>query len=277
MLTVKTLETIELADVVAVFNDAFADYFVPFHVDQHYLYRRWRAARVDYKLSAGVFEESQLVGFLVIGIDELHGKRTAYNAATGVVPAYRGKHLVKRMYEAVLPLLQAAGVKQATLEVITQNEIAIKAYTGIGYSIRSTLLCFSGVIKIAIQSAVKLTKTKNIPWERVQKMSSFPNTWEASLVALRIASADYECWYLEEAGNLEAFVIVNPGSGFIGRLGFASGDVDRYGNRLLAEIGKEVPFVKINNVDRRESELIRLLLDTGLENHINQYEMVMDL
>ena len=73
------------------------------------------------------------------------------------------------------------------------------------------------------------------------------------------------------------FVIVNPGSGFIARLGFASGDVDRYGNRLLAEIGKEVPFVKINNVDRRESELIRLLLDTGLENHINQYEMVMDL
>ncbi|MCE7041721.1 GNAT family N-acetyltransferase [Dyadobacter sp. CY312] len=277
MINVKTLETTGLAIIAEVFNAAFADYFVPFHVDQHYLYKRWKAASVDYKLSFGAFDGDQLVGFLVFGVDQRDGKRTAHNAATGVVPAYRGNGLVRRMYEAALPLLKLAGVQYSTLEVITRNEIAIKAYTGIGYSVRRTLLCFSGKLNLTGEQHLQLTKIKEIPAIIPEEIYTYPDTWEQSEKALRIANPDYEFWFIEEAAKMKAYAIVNPESGYIARFGFANGKVLPYGEQLFSAIGTEFSLVKINNVDSTESELADFLSNAGLSNHINQYEMVMEL
>lgn len=277
MLTIKTLETTGLSDITHAFNAAFSDYFVPFQVDQYYLYNRWKAARVDYKRSVGAFDGELLVGFLIFGIDTLGEVLTAHNAATGVIPGYRGQRLVTAMYQTAFPLLKAAGVKQSTLEVITQNQKAIKAYRASGYTVRRTLLCFSGLICVSGEVSQDLYLRENIPLVAPPGFSVYPQTWELSDRALQISASDYACCCIEKNGELKAYVIFNRGNGFIARLGVAGNDLQRYAPSLFAGLAEEVPFVKINNVDEKDRELVSFLLQIGLENPINQYEMYMDL
>lgn len=275
MLTIKTLEAISMRDIAHAFNEAFIDYFVPFQVDQHYLYARWRAARVNYKMSVGAFDGELLVGFLIFGIDTVDGVLTAHNAATGVIPAYRGQRLVAQMYKMALPLLKAAGVKQSTLEVITQNEKAIKAYSASGYEIRRTLLCFSGKLTVLEVNAEELKRSNSAITTTPEGFMVYPRTWESSDVALGVSAADYECWFAEDSGQMKAFVIFNKENGFIARLGFMPGEMKKYGPFLLAQIARETSEVKLNNVDDTDEELVALLIEAGLTSPINQYEMYM--
>jgi GNAT superfamily N-acetyltransferase len=277
MIMIKTLATTGLATIATAFNKAFADYFVPFHVDENYLQGRWKAARVDYDLSFGAFDGDELVGFLVFGVDENNGRLTAHNAATGVVPAYRGRGLVLDLYEVALPRLRQEGVKYSSLEVITQNEIALKAYTNIGYSIKRTLLCFKGEVNIRNQQDYQLIRVKDIPTDISGLTNVYPNTWELSEKALRITNTDYEFWYLEKKGVLKAYAIINPGNGFIARIGFDNDAIEQYQEQLLCAVGSKLPLVKINNIDASEAEFVGFLKRSGLVNFISQYEMGMEL
>jgi hypothetical protein len=277
MIVFKSLSSVGLVKIAEVFNVAFADYFVPFQVDQFYLYKRWKAARVDYNLSVGAFDGEQLVGFLVFGIDENESRLTAHNVATGVVPVCRGRGVVRSMYEVALPKLRAAGVKYTSLEVITQNDIAIKAYTSVGYSIKRTLLCFKGEVNIQARQDYKLLKVKEIPSDISGLVNIYPNTWESSEQAVRIANNDYEFWYLEKTGAIKAYAIINPESGFIARLGFESNVSEYYEKQLLSAIGAEFPVLKINNIDAKETEFVGFLKSFGFEKFISQYEMGMEL
>jgi GNAT superfamily N-acetyltransferase len=277
MIMIKTLAATGLATIATAFNKAFVDYVVPFHVDENYLQGRWKAARVDYDLSFGAFDRDELVGFLVFGVDENDGRLTAHNAATGVVPAYRGRGLVRDLYEVALPRLRKAGVKYSSLEVITQNEIAIKAYTSIGYSIKRTLLCFNGEVNIRTQEDSQLIRVKDIPTDISGIVNVYPNTWELSDKALRITNTDYEFWYLEKTGALKAYAIINPGNGFIARIGFENDANEHYQEQLLCAIGSKLPLVKINNIDASESGFVGVLERSGLVNFISQYEMGMEL
>src|SRR5687768_6451246 len=119
---IKSLENTPLAEIAACFNLAFSDYFVKFAATEEYLKNRWRANSVDYSLSFGAFENGKLVAFIIHGIDKLNGKKTAYNAGTGVIPEFRGQKLVAQLYDFALSRLKAAGILQSTLEVITQNQ-----------------------------------------------------------------------------------------------------------------------------------------------------------
>lgn len=278
---IRTLEHTGLDVLCKTFNEAFAGYFVPFRVDEDYLFNRWKGARVDYRLSVGVFgDDGHPVAFMVFGIDDLDGKRTGHNAATGVVPGHRGNRWVEKMYDYILPRLREAGVTQSTLEVITLNEKAIRAYANVGYHIHRNLLCFKGKITVdlALPDGFYIEKTKQIPWEKLQELTVYPSTWEMSETAIRTVADEYTFWALYEGETLVAFAVVNLSNGFVGKFGFREGgEAVLHGRYLMSELGREFEEVKINNVDASAADVERLLLSAGLANHISQYEMRMDL
>ena len=76
---------------------------------------------------------NELILASITGIDNREGVPTAYNAGTGIIPAFRGQGIVGEMYEMLLPRLKAMGIRQSILEVICQNERAIKAYEKAGF------------------------------------------------------------------------------------------------------------------------------------------------
>src|SRR6478735_7672377 len=100
----RTLENTSLAEITAFFNAAFADYFVPINATVEAMQNRWRSSRVDFNLSVGAFEAGKLVAFIFTGVDDWQGRKTAYNAGTGVIPEFRGRKLVSELYDFAIPL-----------------------------------------------------------------------------------------------------------------------------------------------------------------------------
>jgi ribosomal protein S18 acetylase RimI-like enzyme len=125
------------------FLSAFADYAMDAGgTTEDSLLLRMRKNAVDYAASVGAYDDDRLVGFTLIGIDHLDGVMTAFDAGTGILPAYRGQGLAKRMFEHVVPSLRSLGVRRFLLEVLQQNEPAIRAYQKSGFETIRTLRCF---------------------------------------------------------------------------------------------------------------------------------------
>jgi len=100
---IKSLETTSLHEIVTCFSEAFADYIIKMPNDPVFWKERWRLARVRYDLSFGAFEGDQMVGFIMIGVDQDAGHLTAFNTGTGVIPAFRGRQIVDKIYEKAIP------------------------------------------------------------------------------------------------------------------------------------------------------------------------------
>jgi ribosomal protein S18 acetylase RimI-like enzyme len=73
------------------------------------------------------------VGFMLHGMVENGGVRSAYNAGTGLLPAWRGQGLCQQMFRFVAPMLAAVSISSVLLEVEEGNQPAIRAYQKIGF------------------------------------------------------------------------------------------------------------------------------------------------
>jgi ribosomal protein S18 acetylase RimI-like enzyme len=129
-----TLRAVDQRVAHATFLEAFADYAMgaPRTTEEQFFLRMQKNA-VDYALSVGVYDSGRMVGFTLIGIDSWGGTLTAYDAGTGIVPEFRGQRLARRMFDHALPALHDRGVERFSLEVLQQNEPAIKAYRKAGF------------------------------------------------------------------------------------------------------------------------------------------------
>lgn len=145
------LASVDESQVYRTFMKAFADYAMDASGTKEDPFRlRMAKNNVDFDASAGAYIEDashddgdRLVGFTLIGIDEVDGILTAFDAGTGIIPDFRGQGLAKRMFDHALPALAERGVKRFLLEVLQGNEPAIKAYQKSGFSIDREFKCFA--------------------------------------------------------------------------------------------------------------------------------------
>ena len=127
----------------ATMVEAFSDY----QVDMSYMTaeRSWLRnlkSGVRYDCSVGAFEGDSLVGLTFVGLDDWLGEKAAFDAGTGIIPAYRGQGIAKAMFEFILPRLRERGVTKFLLEVLQPNEAAIRAYTKTGFAITREFACY---------------------------------------------------------------------------------------------------------------------------------------
>lgn len=168
-LTVKDLKNIDFDELLDCFLMAFENYFVKMPTDRNYYKERWRIAKVDFKLSYGMFDQEKLVGFIINAVDNRNGALTAFNTGTGVIPEYRGLKIVKSIYDYALTDLKRNGVVNCSLEVITNNEIAIRSYQSIGFEIIKKYKCYNGTINLENSDSVDLEEIScnKIDWENL--------------------------------------------------------------------------------------------------------------
>ena len=269
----RTLQNTAPSEIIACFNQAFSDYFVPVTATEEAMQNRWRASRVDFNLSVGAFEKDQLVAFIFTGVGLLNGHKTAYNAGTGVIPDFRGQKLVSELYSFALPLFKNAGISQCTLEVITQNEKAIKAYRNVGFEIDRTLHCYQGEIRPASgTSNYRIEVSHAIPFEKLEALQPYAFAWDFRNEGVQAAGI-YECWQLFADHELKAYLLLNPVTGFIAQFGFDGAAPGKFGNALLQAVARTNKTIKINNVDAASAETNKVLSKAGLVNYISQYEM----
>ncbi|SDB50027.1 Acetyltransferase (GNAT) family protein [Flavobacteriaceae bacterium MAR_2010_188] len=273
-MTVHNLSATTFDEIVDCFLESFENYFVQMPTDQEYYKQRWNAAKVDFELSYGMFENGELIGFIIHAIDKRNGILTAFNTGTGVLPNYRGKKIVNTIYDYAIKDLAENGIEKCTLEVITQNKFAIKSYEKTGFKITKTLKCFNGTIEVENNDEVKLTKVEldQVNWEDLpnQEFYSWDNQKE-SLINSQLNF--YKVLYKEKA---ESYFIINSENGYLAQLDLLENS-DNAWERLFSRIKQISATVKFNNVDEQLTEKIRQLKKVGLINTIDQYEMELDI
>jgi len=108
-----------------VFTASYAGYFMPVHVDEQALAWMVDAWDIDLDRSRVALSDGDPVGFANLGLRDGFG----WIGGVGVVPEHRRSGLGRQLMEAVIA--EAPG--DVWLEVIEQNEPAIRLYEQLGF------------------------------------------------------------------------------------------------------------------------------------------------
>ncbi len=270
---IKNLKNTPLSKIVECLVEAFEGYFVQMPSEVEFWKKRYERARVNYELSYGVFDNGQLVAFIINGVDRLNGHLTAFNTGTGVIPAYRGKQLVDQIYAHALPLFKKEGIIKCTLEVIQENARAICVYQRIGFTIQRNLNSYKGTLP----SSGETVDIQKIAFSKIAELG-YPKhnfyAWDFANDALRQSGNVYETYSVMDGSNkMLGYFVIDPAKSTLAQVESAAINFPTIA-AAISQISKEVRIV---NVDDRRTELIENLIAHGLENSINQYEMEMDI
>ena len=267
---IQNLSQTSIEEIVFAIMLSFEGYFVTMPSDNDYWAARFQRARVDFSLSFGMFDNKELVGFIINGIDEYNGFNTAFNTGTGVLPKYRGQKIVDQLYQHALPHFKAASIQQCALEVIQQNDRAIRVYERIGFQTIKEYPCFKGKLPASnYQTQIQPIQHADIPLK-----PAFPDAWDNTNSAIKIAPAQYfESYQVHYQDQTIGYFTIHPSSGYLPQFGVIQPDNSQQWTLLFDGIAQIQRELKINNIDARRQHQIQALQTIGLENVISQFEM----
>lgn len=275
----KTLANVEIDELLAVFNLSFSDYIVPFHLTKEVLAAKINAEKLDRNISVGAFAEGKLVSFILQSEKQEKGKKIIYNGGTGVVPESRGKGLVRKMYDFIIPVLKERGADVLLLEVIQGNTAAIRAYENLGFTIMRKLLCFKGNINSGLEnSMITIKEMKDLQWENLRTFWDIEPSWQGSVYVLNPMPEMYKTLGAYSDEKLVGYIIYNPGARKVLQIAVHTDYRQQgIGSALFAAIAYGQP-VAINNVDDTSKETDAFLdKKIGLQNWLSQFEMIRNI
>lgn len=274
---IKNLENIDLEKLVAVINLSFSDYIVPLQLNLEMLKSKIKAEDIKLELSVGVFDGEEMLGCMLHGLRAAEEGLTVYNGATGVIPAHRGKGLVRKMYEYLLPELKKLAVKKMVLEVITGNHSAIKAYEKMGYSVDRTLDCYRGKIQARRNKLVStLKEIEPVDWSELVSFWDTKPSWQNEIQSLKNSKENCRFVGAYRDDLLVGYAVFNPATRKINQLALAKDQRNKgIGTELFAYINEalEQQEVFVFNVDHHAVPSLEFLKAQGLREHIAQFEM----
>ena len=277
---IKPLTNLSPAVVAATFNKAFEDYFVPVKLTPYILNRKMQQENLSFEHSIGAFKNDKLVGFMLHGIKGGNGtEKEAYNGGTGVLPAYRNKGLVGLMYEAQIKLLHQENVKKLWLEVIVENEPAIRAYRRRGFNISREVICYkghpNGEVDV-LKETYRFEYPSTLPWDQLSEYWNYQPTWQHQLFAIQNIQSHTENICIYSDSELVAYASFMPDSGRI--MQFAVHPKHRkqgLAKQLFTELGrKKNPYLSILNIESTDHATLNFLQSIGFKEYIRQYEML---
>ncbi|WP_347217838.1 GNAT family N-acetyltransferase [Chryseobacterium sp.] len=271
----KTLKNVDVEELLAVFNYSFSDYIVPFHLTREVLISKIAAEKLDMDISVGAFEDGKLVSFILQSEKREDGQKIIYNGGTGVVPESRGKGLVRKMYDFIIPVLKERGANILLLEVIEGNAAAIRAYENLGFTIVRKLLCFKGNINSGVtNSEITIKEMKDFQWENLFSFWDIEPSWQGSVYVLNPMPETYQALGAYSGENMVGYIIYNPAARKVLQVAVHKNYRKQgIGTGLFTAIADGQP-IAINNVDDISKETERFLdQKIGLQNWLSQFEM----
>jgi ribosomal protein S18 acetylase RimI-like enzyme len=272
----NTLKGIETKDILHVFNESFSDYFIPFQLTEEQLDSKMLADKVNLNLSVGVFENGNLIAFILHGFDKINSEKIIYNAGTGVIPKKRGSGFTKQMYHFILPVLKEKGINKLFLEVIAENIQAVKSYEKSGYKIERELLCYKGEISISnINNNLEINKLQDYNWNLMQSFWDISPTWQNSnnvVNELRNTNISLGAYIKNQ---LVGYIIYNPNNKRLQQIAINKNFRQRKIAstlmwKLIEEYGNTFSII---NVDKSSKSVNTFLTKIGFEKNLEQLEM----
>lgn len=274
----KTLANITTDELLSVFNYSFSDYVVPFHLTKEVLISKIAAEKLDMSLSAGAFEDGKLVGFILQSEKVENGEKIIYNGGTGVIPESRGKGLVRKMYDFIIPVLKERNANTLLLEVIEGNQPAFRAYENLGFSVVRRLLCFNGSIQQTKENAeVSIKDLKDFQWELLRSFWDIEPSWQGSVFVLDPMPESYITLGAYDGDQLVGYIVYGPEAKKIYQFAVDKNYRNRgIGTKLFNAIREKngEQTIALNNVDDSSESTSKFLSEKlGLNNWLSQFEM----
>lgn len=268
---INNLASTPFDEVLTCFLSAFQNYFVELPTDKIYWKKRFKNARVDWELSYGMFDGDKLVGYIINAVDSHLNKLIAYNTGTGVLAEYRGHGIVDRLYEHALPFLKQHGIEKCLLEVICENERAIKVYKRVGFKVIRTLRSFTGTIpEVTSENYLQKSHFSQALEGDLYKAKHY--SWDNTAEAVAMMAEEIQTWCLGNKISPDAYLVIDE-TGSILQLESKNNDYEL----LLQSAAVLAKDVKLKNIDSGRTELIKILQKWHFSNPVNQYEMGMVL
>lgn len=271
----KTLNNIDIEELLAVFNLSFSDYIIPFHLTKEMLTSKITAEKLDLSISVGAFEDGKLVSFILQSEKLENGQKIIYNGGTGVIPDSRGKGLVRKMYDFIIPALKERKANVLLLEVIEGNAGAIRAYENLGFTVVRKLLCFKGNINPGMEnSMITIKDINNFQWENLRSFWDIEPSWQGSVYVLSPMQDTYKTLGAYSGENLVGYIVYNPAARRVLQIAVHKNYRKQgIGSGLFTAIADGQP-IAVNNVDDTSKETDRFLdKKIGLQNWLSQFEM----
>lgn len=266
------------------FLNAFADYIVPIQLDNEQFRAKLQREGILPEFCVAAFDGDKMAGFILTGLGEWQGLPTAYNAGTGVLPAYRGNGLTQQLYTFLLPKLRESGVESCLLEVIKENTPALKSYQQVGMQTTRSLDCFRVkkeelLLEADTPENITIGKATKPDWKVYQSFWDITPTWQNSILAIKRSRNDNVVLEARDQNNaICGYIVVFPGSGAVAQLAVAHSYRNQgIGSALLREAVKlvQAPVLLCINVDTAGTGVISFLKQRYFKPILQQYEMQM--
>ena len=270
----QTLENQSIKELCNLFNAAFADYLVKIEMTPEKLQNKFDSEEVSLEHSVGLFCEGKPVGFIFHALRNTASGKIAYNAATGVIPEFRGKKATVQLYEFIRPKLVKSGVKEVILEVIDKNTPAIKSYKKVGFTILHQLECFQGYPGISKPKDSLIREKSTGEFIPSEHFWDWQPTWQNTTQTV-IQSGQYKTWSIYRDNTKIAYLTGNAASGRIAQ--FAVDPAHRWkglGTSLFchfAGLASNTPMVI--NVADQSGQTQEFLKAIGMTPFLRQYKM----
>jgi len=186
----EALTSNQIPQIYKTFVEAFSDYGVDVsYMNEEIIRNRSAKNGIEFDLSVGAFDKGKMIGFTLVGVDVWRDELSAFDIMTGITKPYRGQGKARKMFDFALPKVKDRGIKNFVLEVLQQNEAAIKAYSKTGFEIIRSFECFiaqRGNLKPSMlnfqELEIKLMEKKFL--NEVSTFFDWNPSWENSVSSL---------------------------------------------------------------------------------------------
>ncbi|HVI46559.1 MAG TPA: GNAT family N-acetyltransferase [Chitinophaga sp.] len=267
-------------DICTAFNEAFSDYLVPLQLTPSILEQKMKGENLQRAYSIGAFDGDTIGAFILHGTDNSEHPKELYNGGTGVRPAHRGQHLVQKMYDKFIPVYRRQGIEKITLEVISTNLPAIKAYTNSGFRKSRIFHCYKGTITAGEIPAEIIIKENDAPdWQQLAAFMDMKPGWSNTPESILREQPYTGIWEAFIDGQPAGYIAVHRDTRRIRNIAVHPDFRRRgVGNALLRHAADTLgDTMSIINIDENSPEIGKFLEQAGLKFYLSQYEMTIAL
>ena len=278
MITYRLLSSADSTKLYECFLEAFSDYQINMRVSQEEFEQRLVRDGVQLEISAGAFDESRMVGFYMNAVGEWKGKRTGFDAGTGVIPAYRRQGIAEELFKFMVPRLKEASVEEYMLEVLTGNERAVALYRKLGFVEKRRLAVFRRSVPLTPEVDIEIRPMNEPDWRFFKSFWDGDPSWQNSIDSVeRVANERVVlCAYVDEAcvGYGVAF---KPWASLMHLAVAPAHRRKGIGSQILSALQREISStesLKVTNIDENLKGTLAFYEANGFKMVLEQFEMV---